>query len=203
MLPPTSINLAHIKSLSWTVTTSYNVSSIITYNLALGASGTDLALCFEGHLSFHALPTFGTLPVISAMGAVTKSMPDFLPNFQPHNHVHGEHYLEVKRAFPVPEPGEEITLRTTASVVEIVDRRSGVTVCVGIRTSNKATGEEICYNEWTSFIMKVPSKGASSKAADRGVMSRTYPSPSREPDRVVEFQTSPEQGALYRVQIDK
>lgn len=198
MTTPTTINLTHIKSLSWTVTTTYNASSIITYNLALGASGADLSLCFEGHTNFHALPTFGTLPVISAMSAVTKSMPDFLPNFQPHNHVHGEHYLEVKRSFPVPASGEEIELVTKANVVEVVDRRSGVTVCVGMRTFDKADGEEICYNEWTSFIMKVPGNGASTKAEDRGVMSQSHPSPSRRPDRVVEFRTSPEQGALYR-----
>jgi acyl dehydratase len=132
------------------------------------------------------------------MGAVTRSMPDFLPNFQPHNHVHGEHYLELKSQFPVPKPGEEVTLETTAKVVEIVDRRSGVTVCVGITTFDKASGREICYNEWTSFIMKVPGNGAATKAEDRGVMSQIYPPPDRKPDAVVEFKTSPEQGALYR-----
>jgi acyl dehydratase len=198
-MAPSTINLPSIKSLTWTVSTTYNASNIITYNLSLGASGTDLSLCFEGHPSFHALPTFGTLPVISAMGAVTRSMPDFLPNFQPHNHVHGEHYLELKRPFPVPKAGEVVELETTAKVVEVVDRRSGVTVCVGIWTREAGSGEEICYNEWTSFIMKVPGEGASKKAEDRGAMSRIYPSPtSRQPDKVVEHRTTPEQGALYR-----
>lgn len=197
-MAPTEINLEHIKSLSWNTTSSYNCSSIITYNLALGSSGTDLSLCFEGHPSFHALPTFGTLPVISAMGAVTRSMPDFLPNFQGHNHVHGEHYLKLKQQFPVPAPGEEIHLETKARIVEVVDRRSGITVCVGIMTANQATGEEICYNEWTSFIMKVPGAGAQIQSQDRGSMSKIYPAPERKPDAIVEFRTSPEQGALYR-----
>lgn len=198
-MPPSSIDLPSIKALTWTVGTTYNASNIITYNLSLGAAGTDLSLCFEGHSSFHALPTFGTLPVISAMSAVTKSMPDFLPNFQPHNHVHGEHYTELKLPFPVPKPGQEVKLETTAKVVEVVDRRSGVTVCAGIWTKDAASGEEICYNEWTSFIMKVPGEGAGKKAEDRGVMSRIYPSPAnRPPDKVVEHRTTPEQGALYR-----
>ncbi|KAK5169013.1 uncharacterized protein LTR77_006322 [Saxophila tyrrhenica] len=195
---PTTIDLTKIKPLTWTVQTKYNASSIITYNLALGASGTDLSLCFEGHPSFHALPTFGTLPVISAMGAVTKSMPDFLPSFQSHNHVHGEHYLELKRPFPIPKPGEEVTLETTAKVLEVVDRRSGVTVCVAITTSDAATGSEICYNEWTSFILRVPGAGAATHSLDRGAMSKIYPSPDRKPNAVREFRTSPEQGALYR-----
>ena len=197
-MAPSIIDLAHIKSLTWSVSTTYTASSIITYNISLGASGTDLPLVFEGHPSFHALPTFGTLAVISAMSAVTRSFPHLLPNFQPHNHVHGEHYLELKRPFPVPKPGGEVRLETTAKVVEVVDRRSGVTVCVGIWTREQGGGE-ICYNEWTSFIMKVPGEGASKKAEDRGAMSRTYPSPTtRPPDRVVQHQTSAEQGALYR-----
>ncbi|KAK3691243.1 hypothetical protein LTR37_018775 [Vermiconidia calcicola] len=132
------------------------------------------------------------------MSAVTKSMPDFLPNFQPHNHVHGEHYLELKRQFPIPRPGEEVVLETRASVVDVVDWRSGVTVCVGIRTVEPSTGVEICYNEWTSFLIGARGEGASSKAEDRGSMSSTYPSPTREPDLLLEHKTSAEQGALYR-----
>lgn len=190
------IDLPHIQSLTWTVQTTYTASSIITYNLALGASGAALPLCYEGDPNFHALPTFGTLPVISAMSAVTKSMPDFLPHFLPHNHVHGEHYLELKRGFRVPEAGETVVLRTEARVLEVVDRRSGVTVCVGIRTWEG--GGEVCYNEWTSFVMKVPGEGALAKASERGVRSRVYASPTRKPDRVLEFRTSAEQGALYR-----
>ena len=60
-------------------------------------------------------------------------MPSFLPDFQPHNHVHGEHFLRLVRPFP-----REATLRTTARVVDVVDRRSGVTVCVGIMTVDVA-----------------------------------------------------------------
>lgn len=197
-MAPTQINLDHIRSLSWTVNTSYNASSIITYNLALGANGTDLPLVFEGHPAFHALPTFGTLPVISAMGAVTRSMPDFLPNFQPHNHVHGEHYSDLRRAFPVPKAGEEIKLETTAKVVDVVDRRSGVTVCVGITSREQASGKEICYNEWTSFIMKVPGVGAASKPTHSVSSAKTHAVPNRPPDKVVGQTTTPEQSALYR-----
>jgi acyl dehydratase len=128
------------------------------------------------------------------MGDVTRSMSSFLPNFQPWNHVHGEHYLELYRPFPA----KDTTLQTTAKIVDIVDRRSGVTVCVGITTVDAATGEKICYNEWTSFIMKVPGKGASTKVIPRGAATASYPAPDRVPDAVVEEKTTPEQGALYR-----
>jgi peroxisomal enoyl-CoA hydratase 2 len=134
------------------------------------------------------------VPVIAIMGDVTRSMSEFLPGFKPWNHVHGEHYLELYQPFPA----KDTTLNTTAKIVDIVDRRSGVTVCVGITTVDAATGEKICYNEWTSFIMKVPGKGASTKVVDRGSATASYPAPSRAPDAVIEEKTTPEQGALYR-----
>lgn len=191
----TTIDVEHIKTLRWSTTTTYTPSNIITYNVALGASGSDLSLCFEGHPSFHALPTFGTLPVIAIMGRVTQSMFEFLPNFQAHNHVHSEHYLETRGDFSTQGT---TTLETTAQIIDIVDRRSGVTVCVGITTSDAETGKDICYNEWTSFVMKVPGAGAASKLIPRGVRTASYPAPSRAPDEGREYKTSVEQSALYR-----
>lgn len=188
----TIIDVDAIKKLSWSTTTRYDASNIITYNIALGVDGTDLSLCFEGHLNFHALPTFGSLPVIAIMGAVTRSMAEFLPNFQSHNHVHGEHYLELNMPFP-----KQAILNTTAKIVDVVDRRSGVTVCVGIWTRD-SSGRDICYNEWTSFVMKVPGAGAASKPIERGAKTASHPAPNRKPDAVVEQKTSPEQSALYR-----
>lgn len=188
----TMIDVSAIKTLSWSTTTSYDASNIITYNIALGAAGTDLSLCFEDHRAFHALPTFGSLPVIAIMGAVTRSMATFLPNFQSHNHVHGEHYLELNAPFP-----QQATLTTIAKILDIVDRRSGVIVCVGIWTTD-STGREICYNEWTSFVKKVPGAGAASKPIQRGAKIASHPAPSRAPDAAVEQKTSPEQNALYR-----
>lgn len=189
----TEIQVDKIKQMSWTTTTSYTASNIITYNIALGVKGTDLPRCFEGHPDFSAVPTFGTLPVIAIMSEVTRSMSNFLPKFQPHNHVHGEHYLELKRPFP-----KQATLKTTARVVDMVDRRSGVTVVVGITTIDASTGEEICYNEWTSFVMKVPGAGLSTQPVPRGAATTSYPAPHRSPEATVEYKTSAEQGALYR-----
>ncbi|KAF2096097.1 hypothetical protein NA57DRAFT_78869 [Rhizodiscina lignyota] len=182
-----------IKQLSWSVKTSYTASSIITYNIALGTDGNDLSLCFERHPDFHPLPTFGSLPVVAVMGEVTRSMPKFLINFDPSRHVHGEHFLELRRPFP-----KEATLETTAKVLDIVNRSSGVTVCVGIWTKDFATGHEICYNEWTSFIIKASAKDAATKPIPRGAATASHPAPSRTPDAVLEYRTTPEQGALYR-----
>lgn len=197
-MAPTTIDLQAIKALSWTTSTTYNVSQIISYNLALGCSGLSLPLVFESDPSFHALPTFGAVHGIAIMGLVHNAMADFLPNFQGHNHVHGEHFLALKKAYPIPKGTDKVTLKTTAKVVDIVDRRSGVLVCVDIVTVEAGSGDVVCENEWSGFVMKVPSGGANKQQVQRGERTMTVPTPTRTPDKVLFHQTSPEQGALYR-----
>jgi acyl dehydratase len=196
-MSPTTIDIPAIKNLSWSTTTSYNVSQIISYNLALGAPGADLSLVYEAHPSFHALPTFGVVPGVAVMGLVHRAMHDFLPDFQDHNHIHGEHYLRLVRPYPIPQGTDEVRLHTTAKVVDIVDRKRGVLVCVDIVTSTEA-GDVVCENEWAGFVMKVPTAGAHSKQIPRGVRTMLHPTPTRRPDKVLFHKTSPEQGALYR-----
>jgi len=197
-MPPTTIGVPAIKQRTWSVTTSYTVSQIVSYNLALGASGTNLALVYEGHPSSHALPTFGAVHGIAVMGLVHRAMTDFLPNFQGHNHVHGEHYLKLMRAYPIPQGTNEIRLKTTARVVHVVDRKKGVLVCVDIVTSEEKLGDVVCENDWAGFIMKVPTTGANAEQMERGERTMLHPTPSRRPDKVLSHRTSPEQAALYR-----
>jgi acyl dehydratase len=171
---------------------------MISYNLALGASGTNLSLVYEGHPSFHALPTFGAVHGIAVMGLVHRAMSDFLPNFQGHNHVHGEHYLKLARPYPVPQGTDKICLRTTARVVDIVDRKRGVLVCVDIITIDQKSGDVVCENEWAGFVMKVPTSGSNPTQIPRDARTLLHPTPLRKPDRVLSHKTSPEQAALYR-----
>ncbi|KAH7081248.1 HotDog domain-containing protein [Paraphoma chrysanthemicola] len=197
-MPPSKIDLPAIKQLSWSVTTSYTVSQIISYNLSLGANGNNLSLVYEGHPNFHALPTFGAVHGVAVMGLVHSAMADFLPKFQGHNHVHGEHYLKLMRPYSIPRGVEEVKLRTTAKVVDVVDRKRGVLVCVDIVTVEEKSGNVVCENEWAGFVMKVPTEGANEKQIERGARTTLYPTPSRAPDKVLTHKTSPEQAALYR-----
>jgi hypothetical protein len=70
---PSEIDVEKAKQLSWTSTIKYGVGEIVTYNLAIGSSGTDLSRCWEAHPYFHALPTFASLTVVDIMGKVTPS----------------------------------------------------------------------------------------------------------------------------------
>jgi acyl dehydratase len=197
-MAPSTIDLPAIKKLSWSINTSYNVSQIIQYNLALGAPGTDLSLVFEGHRNFHALPTFGAVHGIAVMGLVHRAMADFLPNFKDHNHVHGEHYLKLARPYPIPKGTEEVRLKTTAKVLDVVDRKRGVLVLVDIVTIDEKSGDVLFDNEWAGFVMKIPTAGSSSQLTPRGARTTLYETPKRTPDKVVQHKTSPEQAALYR-----
>jgi len=191
-MAPTTIDLPAIKQRTWASDLSYTPTNIVSYNISIGVDGSHLSRCWEDHPSFHVLPTFASLAVVDMMGKITRSMPDFLPNFKSYNHVHGEHYLEQYQPFPVKFPGT--TLRSTAQILDIVDRGKGVTVQIGITTFDKATGEKVCYNEWTSFIRQVPGNGASRPPAAPAVKV-----PTRDADATASHKTSQTQSALYRV----
>ncbi|KAL4735295.1 HotDog domain-containing protein [Aspergillus similis] len=185
------MDLSHIKCQHWTTSITYSASNIITYNLSIGSKGKDLRHCWEEHPEFHALPTFTSVAVIDVMGKVTVDIPKLLPLYNPdqHPHVHAEHYLEMRG--PLPKSG---TLTSEARILDVVDRRTGVAVIVGISTKNRETAEALCYSEWTSFLMKMPGDGASKPS----LTMRSTLLPNREPDAALTHQTTPEQGALYR-----
>ncbi|KAL3456625.1 HotDog domain-containing protein [Aspergillus heterothallicus] len=187
------MDLDCIRQRRWKSTISYDAANVITYNLAVGADGKDLRRCWEEHPEFHALPTFVSLAVINIMGKVTRDMPALLPTYNPlqHPHVHAEHYLELKE--PLPTSG---TLVSQARVLDVVDRRSGVAVMVAITTTHSGLQREVCYNEWTSFLIKMSGDGASKSSG-----SNTRPAAKllkRKPDLIIDHQTTSEQGALYR-----
>jgi acyl dehydratase len=159
--------------------------------------GTDLSLVYESHPNFHALPTFGAVPDVAVMDLVHRAMHDFLPDFQDNNHVHGKHYLRLVRPYPIPQGTDEVQLNTTANIVDIVDRKRGVLVCVDIITTTEA-GHVVCENEWVGFVMNVPTAGANPKQIPRGVRTTLHATPTRQPDEVLYHKTSTEQGAPYR-----
>jgi hypothetical protein len=109
---------------------------------------------------------------------------------QKHPHVHGEHFLELKRQFYT-----SVTLQSVAQITDVIDRRTGFAVFVGIQTTDSITNSTICYNEWTYFLIGMPGNGASSPESNK---SSTDQPPSRHSDAVLSHQTTSEQGALYR-----
>jgi multifunctional beta-oxidation protein len=149
----------------------------------------------EGAEDFQVLPTFGVIPPFNA------EMPfdyNIVPNFSPMMLLHGEQFLEVRK-FPIPTAAR---LVSRGRLLEVVDKGSAAIAKVGITTVEKASGQDVFYNEMTVFLRGCGGFGGPSKGQDRGASTAANKPPSRMPDVVVEEKTSEEQAAIYRLSGD-
>ncbi|KAL0261716.1 bifunctional hydroxyacyl-CoA dehydrogenase/enoyl-CoA hydratase fox2 [Diplodia seriata] len=176
---------------------TYDDRDVILYNLGIGAKRTDLPLVFESDENFQVVPTFGVIPPFNATAPF--SMADVVPNFSPMMLLHGEQYLEIRK-FPIPTSA---TLVSYPSLVEVVDKGKSGIIVTGTVTKDKATGEDLFYNESTVFIRGAGGFGGPKKGADRGAATRVHAPPKRAPDAVVEEATTEEQAAVYRLSGDR
>lgn len=113
--------------------------------------------------------------------------------------LHGEQYLEIRK-YPVPT---EATLVSYPKLIEVVDKGTAGVVTIGTTTKDARTGEDVFYNESTTFIRGSGGFGGPKKGTDRGAATRVHKPPQRNPDAVVEEKTSEEQAALYRLSGDR
>lgn len=175
----------------------YDDRDVILYNLSIGAKRTDLPLVYENSDTFQVLPTFGVIP---PFGAETPwNIDDILPNFSPMMLLHGEQFLEIRK-FPLPTKAKLVSY---PALVEVVDKGKSAIMISGTTTKNAATGEEIFYNESSAFIRGSGGFGGPSKSANRGAATAVHQPPGRQPDAVVEENTTADQAALYRLNGDR
>lgn len=190
-------NASESESTSDEVTVSeyeLNPEKIILYNLGVGATAKDLKYTFESDNNFGAIPTIGVIPPF-------KGFPDFssaVPNFNPMMLLHGEQYLEVLK-YPLPTEG---LLETKNRILEVLDKGKAAVVLTEGITVDKNSGEELFRNISSNFIRGSGGFGGPSKGKDRGPVTAANKPPSREPDFVSDFKTSPDQAALYRLSGD-
>lgn len=174
---------------------SYDEKDVILYNLGIGAKRTELSYVYESAESFQALPTFGVLPIFGTGIAYG----DIVPNFSPMMLLHGEQYLEIRK-YPIPTAAK---LVSHIKLVEVVDKGNAAIVVTGITTKLAATGEDVFYNEMSSFIRGSGGFGGPSKGKSRGPATAAYRPPQRQPDATVEEKTFEGQAALYRLSGDR
>ncbi|KEZ41131.1 3-hydroxyacyl-CoA dehydrogenase [Scedosporium apiospermum] len=175
---------------------TYEERDVMLYNLGIGSKRTDLKYVYEGSEDFQALPTFGVIPPFNAESPY--NLDDLVPNFSPMMLLHGEQFLEIKK-YPIPTSG---TLVSYPRLLEVVDKGAAAIVRTGITTVNKATGEDVFYNEMTVFLRGCGGFGGPKKAEDRGASTAANAPPKRSPDAVVEEKTTEEQAAIYRLSGD-
>lgn len=175
----------------------YDDRDVILYNLGLGAKRAQLSLVYENSDNFQVLPTFGVIPPFGA--SVPWEYGDIMPNFSPMMLLHGEQYLEIRK-FPIPTSAKLISY---PKLVEVVDKGNAAVMVTGSITKDANTGEEIFYNEGTTFIRGSGGFGGPSKGGNRGASTAVHKPPQRNPDKVVEEKTSEDQAALYRLSGDR
>lgn len=182
-----------------TVESSHSEHDVALYALGVGAAADpldkkDLSLVYElSSDGFHVLPTYAVMPAMNAMLAMAKEGKSPVPglNYGFDRVLHGEQYTEVK--FPFPTKGK---LKHTFRFKSAYDKAPHAVVALGVTTTDEA-GEEIAYNEITTFV-----RGAGGWGGERGPSGESNVPPAREPDAVIEEKTDLNQALLYRLSGD-
>ncbi|XID74335.1 SDR family NAD(P)-dependent oxidoreductase [Alkanindiges sp. WGS2144] len=177
---------------------AYDERDLSLYALGIGAARdpldqTELKYVYELGSEFAALPTYGAMPQLNAMLAAAKTGTFELPgmNFGFDRLLHGEQYMEIKRPLP-----PHAKLRHVFKFKQAFDKDPNAVVTFAISTQDES-GEEIAYNEMTSFV-----RGAGGWGGDRGPSGEINTPPDREPDAVIEEKTDANQTLLYRLSGD-
>jgi hypothetical protein len=170
----------------------YGDTEVMLYALGVGAGvpPTDeqqLQFCFENELK--VLPTFGVIPPFPSLVGLM-SAPGM--EFNPMMLLHGEQYLEVKK-HPIPTSGK---LTTQPTISAIYDKGKGALVLLDAVTSDE-NGDEVFFNTFSVFL-----RGEGGFGGESGPKAG-YPTPERDPDKVVEEKTLPQQALIYRLCGDR
>ncbi len=180
------------------VRNQYDERDVALYALGVGAAENpldpkDLSLVYEmSGEGFYTLPTFAVIPAMRVIFDRFKkgeTAPGLNYGFE--RILHGEQYTEVKRPLPT-----SAKLSHKIRTKDIFDKGKNAVVVTSITTTDE-TGEELAYNELTSFV-----RGAGGWGGERGPSGEVNVAPDRKPDAVVEEKTHPNQALLYRLSGD-
>jgi acyl dehydratase len=172
-------------------TSSYSVDDVILYHLGIGAGvpatdANELEYTYEKNLK--VLPSFGVVPVFSAMGA---SLNVEGLKFNPAMLLHGEQDIEIHR--PLPTAAQ---LESQVRIAGIYDKGKAALVVLEVATKEQG-GDPLFTNRFSLFLRGEGGFGGESgpKAGNKA--------PDRAPDLEVESKTLPQQALLYRLSGDK
>ncbi len=177
---------------------SYDERDVALYALGVGAAENpldpkDLSLVYEmSGEGFHVLPTFAVVPAMRLVfDQFKKGVKAPGLNYGFERILHGEQYTEVKR--PLPPSAK---LKHSVKIKDVFDKGKNAVVVTAITTTDE-NGDELAYNELTSFV-----RGAGGFGGERGPSGDVNVAPDRKPDAVIEEKTHPNQALLYRLSGD-
>jgi len=167
---------------------TYTQDTVILYALGIGAGTGELDFVYEKNLK--AFPTFAVVPFV----------PSFFSSFLPESGLnlygvlHGEQKIILHK--PIPVSGTFQTMTVCDSIYDKGDK--GAVLNVSFETRD--TSGELLFENKAVILDRT----AGNFGGERGPKSETYASPEgQNPDFRVEYVTSPDQGALYRLSGDK
>ena len=165
----------------------YDEDDVILYALGIGAGVEELDFVYEKNLK--VFPTFAVIPFFPAfvpfMGEARINLPSLL---------HGEQKIALKGA--IPPSG---TLYTSAECTSIYDKgANGAVINLDLNTRDEE-GRLLFENR-----VGLVDRSAGNFGGERGPKQEKFDPPEdRAPDFHVEYATSPDQAALYRLNGDK
>jgi len=167
---------------------TYNQDTAILYALGVGAGVDELDFVYEKYLK--VLPTFAVVPFI----------PSFLSVFVPQaglnlfKVLHGEQTIVLHK--PIAPSG---TIYTSLVCESIYDKGDSGAIVNVLLESRDETGQLVFENR--AVILD---RGAGNFGGDRGPKTdKIIPPEGKAPDFRIEYQTSQDQAALYRLSGDK
>ncbi|RJP32160.1 MAG: 3-alpha,7-alpha,12-alpha-trihydroxy-5-beta-cholest-24-enoyl-CoA hydratase [Actinobacteria bacterium] len=160
----------------------------ILYALGVGAGADAADLKFTTESNLTALPTFGVIPPFKALMGLLE-VPGLDINLV--MLLHGEQYLEIKKD-PLPVKG---SLISKPKIAALYDKGKGALVELDVETVDE-DDEPVFFNKFSLFI-----RGEGGFGGERGPEPGNEP-PAREPDKVVEIKTLPQQALIYRLSGD-
>ncbi len=168
-------------------TFEYTEKDVMLYALGVGATTDELDFVYEKNLK--VLPTYAVIAGMSAMGG----MMDVLEGVNPAMLVHGEQRIELRG--PLHTSGK---LTGQGRISAIYDKGSGALLVIDSETKDES-GNVLFTNSFGAFI-----RGEGGFGGERGpsASSKNVP-PERAPDHTIEYKTSPDQAAIYRLSGDR
>jgi acyl dehydratase len=167
-------------------TFEYADRDVMLYALGVGATTAELPFVYEKNLK--VLPTFAVIPAFSVMAGIGRVV-----EINPMMVLHGEQRIALRAT--IPTSGK---LTTGAKISAIYDKGSGAVIVVDSATKD-ASGALVFENQASIFV-----RGAGGFGGERGpsATSKNIP-PERKPDHHIEYKTSTDQAALYRLSGDR
>ncbi len=170
------------------VPVKWNDNDTMLYALAVGCNPEEhLDFVYEGR-GPKVIPTYGVIPGMSCLGGLNNAVDINLMMV-----LHGEQSIEMYR--PIPSRVKNATAQ--GSVRDVFDKGKAAVISIDCEISDD--DGPILKTNSSIFVRDAGGFGGERGPSTAGVNAP----PDRAPDHVVEYQTLPQQGALYRLTGDR